>query len=621
MDTDDFIIFGNDDVDVSEDIFQGVYNAEDIGDMNDPNFAGLMNMSSSNQYQQVSSVQHNNLINTINNSNMDNLRQQQQHIQQLQQLQSHNSSNQSNNIDNSNSDLSWQHQGVSSYPQNFFHDHNISNATTTVNANTTNTNFNAEEQKKTIADKKRQDRNAREQQRSLKISRQIDALRQLLKESGVSVKNSKSSVLEGVAAYLTSLQEKIDIYGEGDNDVILNQDQIYPGNFNVGTNMNVDGDIYSSNEALSTMQYGPTMNENANSSNLNDEKSKKSSSSSSSSKEGFSNSTYRSILLNLPIPLALLLIDGSLILHNNSMNRIMQCAPAIYGDGERHAIQSVYDMTPVDHRDELRQKLMKLVGTKRDTLGCNGTGVHEWNTSTSASSSKLLQRENNQSNIASNTRTRRSSERGSKVTLVKVDYGKEEDAPISDRARVRVGVSDTGNAEHNKTGNERTEQHQSPAKEPKRISTRSSQRQDVTTTLASTSNKMTPIAIVSDPNRTDSDDLNDALNFAIASMNQEIYLTNSANIAERFQGNRGQHLIQSGLQRQEEEAKRRQEKSEAQHFYHPSVYYWEGEQLFLAVSVVNEERTMNESTSDSTAKENLDVKYLNLALVHENECI
>ena len=65
MDTDDFIIFGNDDVDVSEDIFQGVYNAEDIGDMNDPNFAGLMNMSSSNQYQQVSSVQHNNLINTI----------------------------------------------------------------------------------------------------------------------------------------------------------------------------------------------------------------------------------------------------------------------------------------------------------------------------------------------------------------------------------------------------------------------------------------------------------------------------------------------------------------------------------------------------------------------------
>ena len=131
--------------------------------------------------------------------------------------------------------------------------------------------------------------------------------------------------------------------------MILNQDQIYPGNFNVGTNMNVDGDIYSSNEALSTMQYGPTMNENANSSNLNDEKSKKSSS--SSSKEGFSNSTYRSILLNLPIPLALLLIDGSLILHNDSMNRIMQCAPASYGDGERHAIQSVYDMTPVDHRD------------------------------------------------------------------------------------------------------------------------------------------------------------------------------------------------------------------------------------------------------------------------------
>ncbi|KAG5180422.1 hypothetical protein JKP88DRAFT_166633 [Tribonema minus] len=45
-------------------------------------------------------------------------------------------------------------------------------------------------------DKRRLERNAREQKRSLKISQRIDELRLLLRQSGISVKNSKSHVLQ-----------------------------------------------------------------------------------------------------------------------------------------------------------------------------------------------------------------------------------------------------------------------------------------------------------------------------------------------------------------------------------------------------------------------------------------
>lgn len=57
-----------------------------------------------------------------------------------------------------------------------------------------------------VAEKKRQDRNSREQQRSFKISRQIDELKSLLEDSGFQVKNSKYDILAGVTAYVKQLQ-------------------------------------------------------------------------------------------------------------------------------------------------------------------------------------------------------------------------------------------------------------------------------------------------------------------------------------------------------------------------------------------------------------------------------
>jgi hypothetical protein len=55
-------------------------------------------------------------------------------------------------------------------------------------------------------DKKRQDRNTREQQRSFKISKQIEHLKGILESSGVKVKSSKYSVLSSAADYLKQLQ-------------------------------------------------------------------------------------------------------------------------------------------------------------------------------------------------------------------------------------------------------------------------------------------------------------------------------------------------------------------------------------------------------------------------------
>jgi hypothetical protein len=48
-------------------------------------------------------------------------------------------------------------------------------------------NVDPSDPRKKVADKKRQDRNSREQQRSFKISKQIDQLKMLLEESGFKV--------------------------------------------------------------------------------------------------------------------------------------------------------------------------------------------------------------------------------------------------------------------------------------------------------------------------------------------------------------------------------------------------------------------------------------------------
>ncbi|CAM9244033.1 unnamed protein product [Ectocarpus sp. 13 AM-2016] len=57
---------------------------------------------------------------------------------------------------------------------------------------------------------KRQERNAREQRRSLMTSRQIDKLRKLLQECGIQTKANKSSVLSEVASYTAQLQQQIE---------------------------------------------------------------------------------------------------------------------------------------------------------------------------------------------------------------------------------------------------------------------------------------------------------------------------------------------------------------------------------------------------------------------------
>jgi hypothetical protein len=61
-------------------------------------------------------------------------------------------------------------------------------------------------EKKEMAEKKRKDRNAREQQRSLKISTQINILKNILEDSGFAVKCSKFNVLAGVQDYCLSLK-------------------------------------------------------------------------------------------------------------------------------------------------------------------------------------------------------------------------------------------------------------------------------------------------------------------------------------------------------------------------------------------------------------------------------
>ena len=62
--------------------------------------------------------------------------------------------------------------------------------------------------KKKVDDTKREERNAREKERSFRISRQINELRNLLSSGGVIVpKGTKSSVLTEAANYIRMLQQ------------------------------------------------------------------------------------------------------------------------------------------------------------------------------------------------------------------------------------------------------------------------------------------------------------------------------------------------------------------------------------------------------------------------------
>jgi Helix-loop-helix DNA-binding domain len=62
--------------------------------------------------------------------------------------------------------------------------------------------------KNKLEDSKREERNAREKERSFRISRQINELRSLLSSGGVIVpKGTKSSVLTEAANYIRMLQQ------------------------------------------------------------------------------------------------------------------------------------------------------------------------------------------------------------------------------------------------------------------------------------------------------------------------------------------------------------------------------------------------------------------------------
>jgi PAS domain-containing protein len=76
-----------------------------------------------------------------------------------------------------------------------------------------------------VNEKKRHIRNIREQQRSFKISKQIDQLKELLQSSGFRLeKSSKTSVLAGVAEYVKELQTKSQEIDNGFRRVILQSD-------------------------------------------------------------------------------------------------------------------------------------------------------------------------------------------------------------------------------------------------------------------------------------------------------------------------------------------------------------------------------------------------------------
>jgi hypothetical protein len=63
------------------------------------------------------------------------------------------------------------------------------------------------------------------------------------------------------------------------------------------------------------------------------------------------------------------------------MKRILHCAPASFGDGERHAVQSILDMAPAQSRDELRKSLTNLSGVDVARINHTRFGVYNLNSS------------------------------------------------------------------------------------------------------------------------------------------------------------------------------------------------------------------------------------------------
>ena len=211
--------------------------------------------------------------------------------------------------------------------------------------------------RKVVADKKRQDRNAREQQRSLKISKQIENLKELLEGSGVSVKSSKFSVLEGVADYLKSLQDQID---QGSREVVelggsvsgVHDYDVTGGNFVVSS---------SSSSSSSSLAAGTGAEDGA-ADGVNVM---------NSSRKGITNTAFKSIVLNMPTPLALAAWDGTIVACNDSFKRIISSAPvkrALYestaagggGAGSSMKILNIYDLTEDGSADTLRDKISHL---------------------------------------------------------------------------------------------------------------------------------------------------------------------------------------------------------------------------------------------------------------------
>ena len=73
--------------------------------------------------------------------------------------------------------------------------------------------------------KRKQDRNAREQKRSLKISQQIGHLKDVLEEDGKKVKNSKMAILVSVQEYIRELESQISVLQLSRNSALGQQPQ------------------------------------------------------------------------------------------------------------------------------------------------------------------------------------------------------------------------------------------------------------------------------------------------------------------------------------------------------------------------------------------------------------
>jgi hypothetical protein len=116
----------------------------------------------------------------------------------------------------------------------------------------------------TLDPKKREERNAREKERSCRIAQQIDELRSLLSRGGVIVaKGTKSSVLAEAANYINLLQQQ-QVQWEMDRQSMLNQMEevgVSPSvMYTQGPNSTILGQQQQMNSAPSTNASAQSMN-------------------------------------------------------------------------------------------------------------------------------------------------------------------------------------------------------------------------------------------------------------------------------------------------------------------------------------------------------------------------